>query len=375
MESRILNVAHELSNLAATTVYCGTKRGFTQAATSDEVTLIPCHSTDWLYPLDNWTFNKSITKTSDGISFDVYESHNVSGYLFLKTLKKKGRSSRFIATIHGPLADEFAQSGKIPSQTLKDRLANRVMNYLSKIERELVQDAQNIVTVSEYSSKKIVEYYDVDSSKIRIVPNGVDCHQFRPIEVPHKVKEIIGLSDKQCVLFVGQLIHRKGLNFLIEAAKEIVKERKNTLFLIVGDGPLRQRLIQYLEKIGLLSHFVFLGDVKGNPLVEIYNCADVFVLPSVTEGQGIVLLEAQAVGKPVVAFDVGAIRESIVSQETGFVVDPQAKGSLASAITNLLSDQELRIRMGEKGRSFICEKFSLTHCARKMLDTYREVAS
>ena len=112
-------------------------------------------------------------------------------------------------------------------------------------------------------------------------------------------------------MFVGRLIPRKGLPYLIEAAKHIIKEQSETAFVIVGDGPLKNHLITYLEKIGLSKNFVFLGDVDEKVLPALYNCADVFAFPSIQEGQGIALLEAQATAKPVVAFDVGGVHEAV----------------------------------------------------------------
>lgn len=243
---------------------------------------------------------------------------------------------------------------------------------LSRIEQELARNAGLVVTVSQYSLKKIVQYYGVDPAKIRIVPNGVDCLKFRPFDGSDKTKQKIGIAGKKCVLFVGRLIPRKGLPFLIEAAEQIVKERKDVAFVIVGDGSLRSHFVEYLKKIGLSDYFVFLGDVSDSVLPEIYNCADVFALPSIQEGQGIALLEAQATGKPVVAFDVGAVGETFADGETGLLVRPDGD-KLATAVLDLLSNETLREKMGAKGRVFACTNFSWSTCAEKMLEVYHEV--
>ena len=176
------------------------------------------------------------------------------------------------------------------------------------------------------------------------------------------------------MLFVGRLIPRKGLPFLIEAAKHIVKEFKETVFVIVGNGPLRNHLMAYLEEINLSDNFVFLGDVNENVLPVLYNCADVFALPSIQEGQGIALLEAQAAAKPVVAFDVGGVSEAIVDKETGLLVKPDSR-ELAEAILKLLSSWSLRDKMGVKGREFVLKRFSWDICAQRMLQVYREALS
>ncbi len=135
----------------------------------------------------------------------------------------------------------------------------------------------------------------------------------------HRRKAQFGLGKEPMVLFVGSLIPRKGLPFLVEAAKKIVKQQADTKFVIVGEGPQKNQLTESIKAAGLAGNFVFLGNLNETQLPLIYNCADVFVLPSIQEGQGIVLLEAQACGKPVVAFDVGGIKEAMQDGKTGTV--------------------------------------------------------
>jgi glycosyltransferase involved in cell wall biosynthesis len=371
VERRIVETAKRLLSKVDTRVYCGTKAGFKKTAIVNGITFVPCFSTDALFPLDNWFFNKTLSRAVDAIKADVYEAHAVSGYGFLKALRKRNIMKPFIQTIHGVLADEYAQSFRGVSPTFRAKLANLIMWQLSRIEGESAKNATLIVTVSKYSSEKIVQFYGVDKAKIRIVTNGVDTQKFRPAQDLGKIKHQIGISNKQCVLFVGRLIPRKGLPFLVEAAKHIVKERSETAFVVVGNGPLKNHLISYLEKINLSGSFVFLGDVNEGMLAALYNCADVFVFPSIQEGLGIVLLEAQATAKPVVAFDVGGVHEAMLDKETGLLVKPDSR-ELADVILRLLSDRSLRERMGRKGREFVSSNFSWDVCAQRMLQVYRE---
>jgi glycosyltransferase involved in cell wall biosynthesis len=324
--------------------------------------------------VDNWFFNRTLSGAVDAIKADVYEAHTVSGYGFLRTLKKRNIKKPFVQTIHGVLADEYVQSLQGGFPTFRAKLANLVMWRLSKLEGESAKNATLIVTVSKYSSEKTVQLYYADKAKIRIVPNGVDLQKFKPSESCEKIKRQIGIDSKLCVLFVGRLIPRKGLPFLIEAAKHIVKEFKETIFVIVGDGPLKNHLRAYLDEINLSGNFVFLGDVNENVLPALYNCADIFALPSIQEGQGIALLEAQAAAKPVVAFDVGGVSEAMVDKETGLLVKPDSR-ELADAILKLLSSWSLREKMGVKGREFVSKRFSWDICAQRMLQVYREALS
>jgi glycosyltransferase involved in cell wall biosynthesis len=374
VERRIIETAKRLRNDVDVTVYSGTKAGFRKPASFNGITFVPCFSTDALFPVDNWFFNMTLSGAVDAIKADVYEAHTVSGYGFLKGLRKRSIKKPFVQTIHGVLADEYVRSFQGGSPTLRAKLANLIMWRLSRLEGESAKNAALIVTISKYSSEKIVQFYDADKTKIRIVPNGVDLQRFKPVQSLESIKRQIGIDSKLCVLFVGRLIPRKGLPFLIEAAKHIVKEFKETIFVIVGDGPLKNYLMAYLKKINLSGNFVFLGDVNENLLPALYNCADVFALPSIQEGQGIALLEAQATAKPVVAFDVGGVHEAMVDKETGLLVKPNSC-ELAEAILKLLSSWSLREKMGVKGREFVSNNFSWDICAQRMLQVYREALS
>ena len=159
---------------------------------------------------------------------------------------------------------------------------------------------------------------------------------------------------------------------MVEAAKKIVKEYKETKFIIVGEGPLRNQLLRKLEAANLSGNFKFLGNLKEDMLPAVYNCADVFALPSIQEGQGIVLLEAQASAKPVVAFDIGGVNEAVRNGETGLLVKLGSTDKLADAMMKLLSDKALREKMGANGRRFVAENFTWDICAQKMLNVYHE---
>ena len=373
VERRIVETARLLTNNVDMVIYSGTKKGFNKTAEVNGTRIVPCFSTDMLYPLDNLIFNQSISRMVDRIKADIYEAHAVSGYGFLKALKKRKLRKPFIQTVHGVLADEYIQSSKSVSPTLKLKLSNFFMWHLSRIEKEASKKATLVVTVSRYSAQKIVQLYDIDEKKIRIVPNGVDLQKFKPTEDCDKVKDMIGGNCEHIILFVGNLIPRKGLHFLIEAAKEVLNENKETKFVIVGDGPLRNHLITYSKEMGVSGNFIFLGHVDDNALPSLYTCADIVASPSIQEGQGISLLEAQATAKPVVAFNVGGINEVVTNKETGLLIKPDSY-ELARAILCLLSNKSLREKMGLSGREFVSKNFAWEICARKMFKIYSEAS-
>jgi glycosyltransferase involved in cell wall biosynthesis len=372
VERRIIETTKRLQNQGEFTVYSGTKAGFKEPSTINGVNFVPCHSTDRIFPLDNWYFNRSLSKKEGIFDNDVYEAHAVSGYGFQKTLIKRGIKKPFIHTIHGVLADEYEQAKKNGHQSFRNTIANYFMGRLAKLESETAQNATVIVTISNYSVDKIKQFYKVDESKIHIVPNGVDVEKFQPLSDRETAKRQFGLGSEPCVLFVGSLIPRKGLHFLVEAAKKIVKEQPKTKFLIVGEGPLRKQLDSSIETANLRGNFQFLGNLKDDKLPAVYNCADVFALPSIQEGQGIVLLEAQACFKPVVAFDIGGVNEAVRNGETGLLVKLGGVDEFADALLKIISDNALQQKMGSAGRRFVLENFTWDICAQKMFSVYCE---
>jgi len=375
VERRIIETAKRLQNQAEITVYSGTKSGFKEPTIHDGVSFVPLYSTDRLFPLDNWFFNRSLAKKAASIVADIYEAHAVSGYGLVKVMQKQGIKKPFIHTIHGVLADEYQQAKANGDQSFRSRAANYFMQGLAKHEMETAKDATLIVTISQYSLKKIRQYYGVREAKVRIIPNGVDTEKFKPTTDREAVRQQFGLGGEPCVLFVGSLIPRKGLPFLVEAAKKIVKEQKETKFLIVGEGPMRSQLANSLEAAKLSGNFKFLGNLKEEKLTAVYNCADVFALPSIQEGQGIVLLEAQASGKPVVAFDIGGVNEAVRTGESGLLVKRGNVDDLVDALLKIISDKALGEKMGANGRKFVVENFTWDICAQKMLNVYKEVLS
>ncbi len=373
VERRILETAKHLQNEVDTFVYSGTKAGLREAIRHNAVTVVPCFSTDRAFPLDNWTFNQTLARNANAFQADVCEVHTASGYALLRQFKKKGIRTASVQVIHGTLADEYVQAYLRGGLSPRGKIANLLMWQLAKNEEQSAQDATLVVTISRYSISKIKQYYpNVDSAKIRLVPNGVDTERFQPTGDCQKANLHLNAGKRQIVLSVGRLIPRKGLTYLIEAAKQVVKERKDTLFVLVGNGPLRSSLEATVQAAGLAGNFRFLGDVSEQELPQLYRCCDVFAFPSIQEGQGIVALEAQASAKPVVAFNVSGTVEAVRSGETGLLVKPADADAFAQALLKLLADQGLREKLGAKGREFVRTELSWDITAKKMLAVYRE---
>jgi glycosyltransferase involved in cell wall biosynthesis len=206
------------------------------------------------------------------------------------------------------------------------------------------------------------------SRKVRLVYDGVDVDSFAP--APDTAQ---GLN----VGFLGRLSEEKGLLRLVEVAKAAAAEVPNVRFLVGGE-PFTPVDAHYLNQVksriaalGLEGRFEFLGYVPD--VRTLLAQIKVLALPSVAEGLGLVGLEAMAMGKPVVASDIGGPRETIVDGVTGLRVAPGDTGAFADAIVRLLSDDDLRRRMGEKGRERVVSGFSNRTMIARLEQVYLEV--
>ncbi|MDI6839376.1 MAG: glycosyltransferase family 4 protein [bacterium] len=189
-----------------------------------------------------------------------------------------------------------------------------------------------------------------DIDKFVTVHSGVELDPFINVKVDKKAKkEEFGLNlNSPVIICNARLVPVKGHRYLIEAAKKVVETIPDTKFLIVGDGPLRKKLERMVCKLGLTETVLFLGDRADIP--ELLAISDIFVLASLNEGMGRVIIEAMASGLPVVATNVGGIPTVVVDGVTGILIPSKDSESLSQAILHLLKDKELASNMGKNGK-------------------------
>jgi len=223
------------------------------------------------------------------------------------------------------------------------------------------------IAVSQPARDLVARYFP---GEYKIIPNGIDAETFGG----EHVQPLPEYSDgKTNVLFVGRLEKRKGLRYLLAAWPAITSQYPDTRLIVVGEGDLRQELAAFAEE-RRLRNVVFVGYVPNNQLPRYYRTAHIFCAPSTGfESQGIVLLEAMAAGRPIVASDIAGYRTVITNGQEGLLVPPADEAALAAAITRLLSDEELRQRLGQAGR-VTAQRYSWDRVASQVLNYYVEVA-
>jgi len=193
------------------------------------------------------------------------------------------------------------------------------------------------VAPSKFSAEQFIKLLKIPKEKLKVIPEGVDLEKFNRNIDASDINEKLGNERK--ILFVGNLHPNKGVHFLIKSFA-LVKSRINDVkLIIVGDGPLKYYLINLTKRLNLEKDVIFTGFVNDEELPKYYASCDIFASASVLEGFGLIFLEAMALGKPIVAFNLASIPE--VVGNSGILVDEINHEKFANAVIQLLRDEEL----------------------------------
>jgi rhamnosyl/mannosyltransferase len=236
-----------------------------------------------------------------------------------------------------------------------------ILQFLKRADRIIVATAEHIESSAFLKAFK---------HKCEIIPFGIDVKRFQlTSNIQQEIDKIREKHGSKIILFVGRLSYYKGIEYLIRAMKNVAGK-----LLLIGQGPLGNKLREIVAEIHLENKVVFLGKLDDQEIIPYYHSCDIFVLPSVanSEAFGIVQLEAMACGKPVVntAIPTGVPQVSI-NGKTGITVPPKDTDSLAMAINTLLDNENLRERYGREALIRVQNCFTMEKMIEKVYRTYK----
>jgi phosphatidylinositol alpha-1,6-mannosyltransferase len=221
--------------------------------------------------------------------------------------------------------------------------------------RRALNAADGVVAVSQFTRDLLVDTFDVAPDKIELISNGVDRKRFAPRPRPEVLAERYGVKGRPVLLTVSRLYARKGIDRVIESLPVVLRHVPDLLYLIVGGGSYRAELEGLVAQAGLGASVAFAGAVPDYEIPLHYNLGDVFIMANrempdgETEGFGLVFLEANACGVPVIAGKAGGSVDAVTDRVNGLVVDGNNAAEIAAAVISMFGDDGLRERLRAGG--------------------------
>ncbi|HYM40923.1 MAG TPA: glycosyltransferase family 4 protein [Thermoplasmata archaeon] len=271
---------------------------------------------------------------------DVLHAHS---YVYMTSnqaaLVSRVTGRPFVLHIHGATYGRPSEMDRKTSAALyvKEKIYDRTLG------RWTIDSADAIAAVSQFDLQQCREVFDVDESKLHLIPNAVDPQEFSPAtgDAP----------DPPVVTYIGRLEPWKGAGSFLEIARLVRRDLPETVFQIAGDGSLRREM--EAAAADLDGSVRFLGEVDHSRIADILRASSVLVLPSFIEGLPTVCLEALACGVPVVASETGGTSEVVLEGRTGYLCPAERPAAFAERVLAILHDPGLRQRMGRAGRALV----------------------
>ncbi len=333
------------------------------------------------YFLKKWENLTHEETAVDRVKKGLLNKLKVPFYLICGTIQiyKLCRNNKYdIIHTHWPLP--HALFGYVAAQTCKAKhflyfhgvelmWVRKELPFLKPFLRWAIRKADVVMCNSSHTAGRIKEIYD---REIIILPSGQSAKPEVDI-VSQKTKT----DSQKIILFVGRLVERKGVKYLIEAFAQI-NNKVNAVLNIVGTGPEKTSLEKLVQEKNLSSQVKFLGQVSPLELNDCYQNCDLFVLPAIidrkgdTEGLGVVLIEALTYKKPVIATNVGGIVDIIKDNQTGILVPEKDSNALAQAILKVLQDESLARQLAEQGYNYVNRKYNWNNIIDQMIEIYKK---
>ncbi len=238
--------------------------------------------------------------------------------------------------------------------------------------------AETLIANSHNTKRILCDEWQLPANKVCVLHPGVDTIRFMPAQRDVTARRKLGWNDRRVVLTVGRLQKRKGHDQMIRAVRLLIAEFPDLLYCIIGDGGERGALERMVEEEGLSPHVQFLGEADDQQLIAAYQQCDLFILPNRQVGQdiegfGMVFLEAQACGRPVIAGASGGTAEAVNAPVSGRVIPCETPEQISLTMAELLRDPAQLDAMGRAGREWVCANFEWSSLAEQARELFRSL--
>lgn len=313
---------------------------------------------------------RTVKKLCNYEYFDVVHTQDYTGYGIYKADILNVPS---VVTAHGTPINMI--KGILKARNVKAMpQIPKWIRYHFKVAPTLFHKADRIIAVSNELRKDIISQYNIKPKNVVVIPNGIDTDKFRPLN-PSLIRQNLNIGENEkIILFVGSISKNKGIHILIMAFYLLLEYSKDIKLVIVGEGPYIGKIKTMVAHLGIGNKVAFTGRIPNTDLSHYYNLADIVVVPSIgVEGFPIVVIEAMACGKPVIASNIGGIPTSIEHLKTGVLVKPGDYKELFNWMLKLLEDEELADHLGSNARKRVVERFSIDKMVEDTIKVYKEL--
>jgi glycogen synthase len=247
--------------------------------------------------------------------------------------------------------------------------------HIHAVEQWMAGRADSVITCSHYMRGHVADIFDIDESRVTVIPNGIDPRDLRPVGDLDALRREFAAPQERLVVLVGRLVYEKGFQLALDALPGVIERVGNVRFLVAGSGTHEAELKAQAERLGLLEHGAFLGWIGDDALHSLYRIADLCVVPSIYEPFGLVALEAMASGCPCIVADTGGLREVVPAGErVGLRFNGGDAAHLGTMIERLLTDDELRERLVVEASEHVLG-FDWSDVARRTRGVYRDLTA
>lgn len=252
-----------------------------------------------------------------------------------------------------------------------DRTGNNANQQIFEIEKDGMNKADKIIAVSNFTKQTIINNYGVDESKIEVIHNGIDCEAINH-EKNSKISQRLSALKRagyQIVLFTGRLTFQKGVDYLLQAAKKSLQYNSKSLFIIAGSGDMEKQLIRQASRLKISDKVIFTGFIRGQELQSLYQIADLFIMPSVSEPFGLVALESAVHHTPIIVSKQSGVSEVL---SNSLKVDFWDVDEMADKIVAVLEYEGLQKTLSSLAHDEV-KSISWNKAGDKILSLYRNL--
>ncbi len=286
-------------------------------------------------------------------NFDVVHTHSSKAGIIGRAAAWAVGVPFVVHTIHGQAFHRYEKWWKNSLYILLERYASKKCHRILAVAQAMIDQA--------------VENKTAERAKCKVVYSGMDIESFLNAKHDLDLKKKLGIKpDALIVGTLARLFHLKGYDHIVRIARDAIQQVPNALFLLIGDGILRDRLEKEIAEAGLKEHFVFAGLISPEQIPNYLSIIDVLVHLSLREGLPRSVVQSLASGKPAVAFNLDGTPEVLINGKTGYITEPYEIDKVANYLITLLSRKNLREEMGNNGRELVKHKFDWKTMVREL---------